>query len=96
MKTLLEQVASKCPNAKIIAGGYSQGTAVTARSIEKLSPAVRNRILGVVLFGYTQNKQLNGGVPGLPQDRVKVFCNVSNLREWTMVVGGCTNVLVAR
>jgi len=75
MKTLLEQVASKCPNAKILAGGYSQGTAVAARSIEKLAPAVRNRILGVVLFGYTQNKQLNGGVPGLPKDRVKVFCN---------------------
>jgi cutinase len=27
-----------------------------------------------VLFGYTKNKQNNGGIPSYPSDRLKVFC----------------------
>jgi cutinase len=35
---------------------------------------VREQVKGIVLFGYTQNKQNNGGIPNYPQDRLKVYC----------------------
>ncbi|KAI5784723.1 cutinase [Geopyxis carbonaria] len=79
MANLITDVATKCPDAKIVAGGYSQGTAVAARGIDKLSSDLKSRIDAVVLFGYTQNQQLNGGVPGISSDRVKVFCAVGDL-----------------
>jgi cutinase len=70
-----ELAASKCPNTIIIGGGYSQGAAVTHRAVEQLSPAVKARIAGVVLYGDTQNKQSGGKIKGFPADRAKVFCN---------------------
>jgi len=70
-----ELAASKCPNTIIIGGGYSQGAAVTHRAVEQLSPAVKARIAGIVLYGDTQNKQSGGRIKGFPADRAKVFCN---------------------
>lgn len=52
MADLIQRAANECPNAKIAAGGYSQGTAVTAGAISKLPAAVRDRVGAVVLFGY--------------------------------------------
>lgn len=52
---------------------------MAARTIEKLPTATKDRIGAVVLFGYTQNQQLDGGIPGFPQNKIKVFCNVGDL-----------------
>jgi cutinase len=54
MTDLFKLADSKCPNAKVVAGGYSQGAALTAATISKLSSTIRNKIVGVVLFGYTK------------------------------------------
>jgi cutinase len=62
MKSLLEQAASQCPNSKLVAGGYSQGAALTHRAIENLSDAVKGKIVGVVTFGDTQNLQDRGQI----------------------------------
>jgi cutinase len=54
MTDLFKLAYSKCPNAKIVAGGYSQGAALTAATISALSSTIRDKIVGVVLFGYTK------------------------------------------
>lgn len=57
----------------------SQGTAVIAGAIPTLKGNVRDQVKGVVLFGYTKNKQNNGGIPGFPSDRLEVFCNQGDM-----------------
>lgn len=52
----------------------SQGTAVMSGSISGLSSTVRDQIKGVVLFGYTQNFQNDGGIPNFPSSKLDVFC----------------------
>lgn len=54
MTSLFELANTSCPNAKIVAGGYSQGAALTAATIRDLNSSIRNKIVGVVLFGYTK------------------------------------------
>lgn len=51
---LFELADSNCPNAKIVAGGYSQGAALAAASIRDVSSSIRDKIVGTVLFGYTK------------------------------------------
>ncbi|KAK4213418.1 family 5 putative carbohydrate esterase [Rhypophila decipiens] len=74
MKNLFSLANSRCPGAKVVAGGYSQGAALAAAAIRDTSAAIREQIKAVVLFGYTKNKQNNGGVPNYPQSRVAVYC----------------------
>ncbi|KAF1922367.1 carbohydrate esterase family 5 protein [Didymella exigua CBS 183.55] len=71
---LLNLANSKCPNSKTVTGGYSQGSALIAAALTDVTAAVRNQAIGTVLFGYTQNKQNDGGIPNYPSDRLKVFC----------------------
>jgi Cutinase len=77
-----------CPNAKIIAGGYSQGAAVMHNVISKSLPAeIKNKIVGVALFGDTRNKQDSGHIPNFPNDKSRVWCNDND-----GVCGGGLNV----
>ncbi|KAH7202963.1 cutinase-domain-containing protein [Fusarium oxysporum] len=69
----------KCPDATLIAGGYSQGAALAAASITDVDSAIREKIAGTVLFGYTKNQQNNGRIPSYPAERTKVFCNAGDL-----------------
>ncbi|KAF4493205.1 cutinase 3, partial [Fusarium agapanthi] len=69
----------KCPDAVLIAGGYSQGAALAAASVTDVNAGIREKIAGVVLFGYTKNLQNRGKIPSYPEDRTKVFCNPGDL-----------------
>lgn len=79
MLGLFEDANTKCPDATIIAGGYSQGAALAAASITDVDPSIREKIAGTVLFGYTKNLQNRGAIPSYPEERTKVFCNIGDL-----------------
>lgn len=81
-KRLFNLANSKCPNAAVVAGGYSQGTAVMSNAVSELGAAVREQVKGVVLFGYTKNLQNGGRIPDYPRDRTEVYCNVSDAVCW--------------
>ncbi|KAL1881336.1 hypothetical protein Daus18300_001189 [Diaporthe australafricana] len=73
-KRLFTLANTKCPNTAIVAGGYSQGTAVMASSISELSSTIQNQIKGVVLFGYTKNLQNAGRIPNFSSSKLEVYC----------------------
>jgi hypothetical protein len=77
MRTLLTRAASQCPNSKLLAGGYSQGAALTHRAIEDLPQSVKDRIVGVVTFGDTQNLQDRGQI-------VSPYPLISSLACWAL------------
>lgn len=79
MKNLITQVYNKCPNTRIAAGGYSQGSAVAAGAISTLSKDIQNRIDAVVFFGYTKNQQNRKQIPNFPSDKLKIFCNTGDM-----------------
>ncbi|KAK4147354.1 carbohydrate esterase [Dichotomopilus funicola] len=77
-KRMYTMANTKCPNAKVVTGGYSQGTAVVSNALTQLAgdnKAAFDQVVGAVLFGYTKNQQNGGVIPGYPPERTKVFCN---------------------
>ena len=76
---LFNMANQKCPNTPIVAGGYSQGTAVIAGAIPKLDAGLRERVVGTVLFGYTKNLQNRGGIESYPASSLKVYCATGDL-----------------
>jgi len=70
--------STKCPQAILVAGGYSQGTAVMMNSISKLPADIKSKLVGVVLFGYTKNGQQKGGIPDYPKEKIQVYCSSSD------------------
>ncbi|KAL2267171.1 hypothetical protein VTJ83DRAFT_4448 [Remersonia thermophila] len=77
-KRLFGLAQSKCPDTPVVAGGYSQGAALIAAAVSDLRGEAQEQVKGVVLFGYTKNRQNDGRIPGYPADRTKVFCNVGD------------------
>ena len=57
----------------------SQGSALIAAALSDVTAAVRNKVVGTVLFGYTQNLQNREGIPSYPSNRLKVFCAFGDL-----------------
>ncbi|KAF3037613.1 hypothetical protein E8E12_002813 [Didymella heteroderae] len=76
---LFNMANTKCPDTPIVSGGYSQGTAVIAGAIPKLDAALRERVVGTVLFGYTKNLQNRGGINSYPASNLKVYCATGDL-----------------
>ncbi|KAH7380542.1 cutinase-domain-containing protein [Phaeosphaeria sp. MPI-PUGE-AT-0046c] len=79
MVRLLTMANTKCPTSKVVAGGYSQGAALAAAAVSDSTAAVRDQIVGTVLFGYTKNLQNRGAIPNYPSNKLKVFCNTGDL-----------------
>lgn len=89
MATLIGQVASQCPSAKIVVSGYSQGAAMVHRSIERVSTAVKARIAAAVTFGDTQNAQDGGRIPGFDTAKTRIFCNDGDrVCDGTLIITG--------
>jgi cutinase len=63
MLDLINQAATKCPNTKIVIGGYSQGAQLTHNAAKKLSASVTARIAAAFVFGDPFNGQAVGSVP---------------------------------
>ncbi|KAE8353093.1 putative cutinase 1 [Aspergillus coremiiformis] len=78
-KSLFEKASTKCPQSKIVAGGYSQGSAVIDNAVQELTGQSRNMVKGVVFFGFTRNLQDHGQIPGYPKENVKVYCEVGDM-----------------
>ncbi|KAI1866108.1 uncharacterized protein JN550_007797 [Neoarthrinium moseri] len=76
---MINQAATQCPEANILLGGYSQGTAVIDNAVQALSASVKSKVKGVVLFGFTRNAQDRGRIPGYDTSRTKVFCALGDL-----------------
>ena len=81
-KRLFNMAHDKCPDAAVVAGGYSQGTAVMAGSVGELDDAVKEQVKGVVLFGYTKNLQNFRRIPDYPSDRTEIFCGLADAVCW--------------
>ncbi|KAF2130033.1 carbohydrate esterase family 5 protein [Dothidotthia symphoricarpi CBS 119687] len=85
---LFTMAATKCPSSAIVAGGYSQGSAVMSNAIPALSAAIQNQIKGVVLFGYTKNQQNGGRIPNFPTEKTRVYCDPADLVCYgTLIIG---------
>ncbi|KAL4877752.1 cutinase 3 [Aspergillus karnatakaensis] len=72
-------LADACPDTQIVAGGYSQGSAVIFGAIQDIDDSLKSKVKGVVLFGYTRNLQDRGRIPDYPENQTKVFCAVGDL-----------------
>jgi cutinase len=84
---LYKSAAAKCPKAALVGGGYSQGAALQHRAIEALPKDIQSRIVAVILYGDTKNKQDGGKIKNFPTEKVKIFCNPND-----GVCGGALNV----
>ncbi len=74
---------AKCPNARIILGGYSQGAQVVGQTLPKFSSAVQSKIDFSALFGDPKLYLPEG--EGVYPDA----CRGKNFSSWRRVIGSC-------
>lgn len=83
LKSYLSQRHEKCPNSRIILGGYSQGAQVIGQTLPKLATAVQENIDFVALFGDPKLHLPEG--EGIYPDA----CRGINLSPWRRTIGDC-------
>ncbi|PNS15139.1 hypothetical protein CAC42_8140 [Sphaceloma murrayae] len=83
---LFNLAATKCPQTKIVGGGYSQGAAVIHGVARTLSTTVQNRVAGLVTYGDTRKAQDRNMIPPFPSSKTLIICNAGD--------GVCTGTLV--
>ncbi|KXN90100.1 Cutinase [Leucoagaricus sp. SymC.cos] len=76
MAASVMSTASRCPNAKIVISGYSQGAQVTHKAAAKLSSSVQGRVVAAVTFGDPDQRD---AYPGVINSRKLIFCNAGDL-----------------
>jgi cutinase len=64
-----EKVHAKCPNAKLLFMGYSQGGALMSSVIPQLPNEVKAKVIGGVVFGSTR-----GTIAGIPKESWAAYC----------------------
>lgn len=72
LRTLFAETQSKCPNARIFLGGYSQGGMVVHAAFGGLNAQQKGAVGGIVTYGDPFQKQ---AFPGLDPAKYKTFCN---------------------
>ncbi|MEN4400177.1 cutinase family protein [Mycolicibacterium senegalense] len=50
-RSLIESIATSCPNTKMVLGGYSQGAAVIEKATNEAAPQVADHVAATALFG---------------------------------------------
>ncbi|PSK51859.1 cutinase-like protein 10 [Elsinoe australis] len=75
---LFNLATTKCPQTKIVGGGYSQGAAVIHGAAKTLSTTVQNRVVGLVTYGDTRKAQDNNRIPPFPAAKTKIICNAGD------------------
>lgn len=63
MANLTNYASTKCPSAKLVLSGYSQGAQLVHNAAKTLSAAVTAKIAAVVMFGDPDYGQAVGTVP---------------------------------
>ncbi|KAI5860935.1 carbohydrate esterase family 5 protein [Durotheca rogersii] len=79
MRTLIGNIATACPSARLVVSGYSQGAALVHRAVESASASVRARIAAAVTFGDTQRAQDGGRIPNFDPSRTLIICRSGDL-----------------
>ncbi|KAM3074979.1 hypothetical protein ACMFMG_007558 [Clarireedia jacksonii] len=72
MASLINSASTKCPSAKLVLGGYSQGAQLVHNAAETLSSAVTAKVAAVVVFGDPDRGQAVGTVS---TSKVDSFCH---------------------
>ncbi|KAB8302019.1 hypothetical protein EYC80_005471 [Monilinia laxa] len=76
LANLTTYASSKCPDAKLVLSGYSQGAQVVHNAAKTLSAAVTAKIAAVVVFGDPDYGQAVGGVAAA---KVLSICHVLDI-----------------
>ncbi|KAJ0158561.1 Cutinase 1 [Colletotrichum tanaceti] len=70
------QYMDKCPDALVLASGFSDGAAMLSSVIgDHLEEKYRKRIVGVVTFGNTWQKYNGNEIPNYPSEKTRMYCN---------------------
>ncbi|MUL66054.1 cutinase family protein [Mycobacterium sp. CBMA 234] len=64
-RSVIESTAAKCPNTKMVLGGYSQGAAVIESATNETSPQMAGHVAATALFG-TPRTGFSGMLAGGP------------------------------
>jgi len=72
MASEIQQAYAKCPNTKLVASGYSQGSQIVHNAAALLPANVGSWISSVVVFGDPDDGQ---AIPNVPASKVDTYCN---------------------
>jgi cutinase len=75
MAKMVTSTASKCPETKIVMGGYSQGAQVAHLAAAQLSKDVKDRVVAIIVFG---DPDKGVAIPGIPSDRIHTVCALTD------------------